>query len=110
MLAYLVTPNDPRGSGGPSQPPLSNGEPGCWGAVPDSALSITPKALTLNGYACEIKAGQTYWIQFATVTGAADLYQSRSQRTADLATQPYQGAGWTRSYTQGALEVVPVIS
>ncbi len=110
LLAYLVTPNDPRDGGRPSAPAATGGgEPGCWGSVSDSALTTAPKAVTINGYACRIKAGQTYWIQFGTAMGGANLYTSRDKRTANLATQPYAGAGWARSYTAGAVEVVPVV-
>ena len=109
-LAYLITPNDPANGGQPAVPAASGGgEPGCWGSLPGSALSSSPRVLTIFGYACGIRAHHTYWVQLGTVTGSANLYPSRDRRAATIATRPHDGAAWERSASAGQLEVAAII-
>ncbi len=103
ILAYLITPSDT--SGHPAPPAASEGEPGCWGAVSDGALSTKARAITIDGYACDITAGKTYWIQLSTAQGAAHLYPSRDKRIATIATQPRAGSPWQHTTVAGTLEV-----
>jgi len=109
LLAYLVTPDDPS-IGGPSKPVAAPAgtEPACWGSVTDAALSATPRPLTVYGNACPVQAGHTYWIQLATVLGAADLYPRQGTVVGTMLSRPAPGASWERADVAGGLEVSPV--
>ena len=109
LLAYLVTPDDPSG-GGPSKPVAAPAgtEAGCWGSVTDTALSAAPQQLTIEGNACPVRAGHTYWIQLATVLGAADLYPRQGTVVGTMLSRPAPGASWERAFVTGGLEVSPV--
>ena len=112
LLAYVVTPDDPS-TGAPANPVAAPAgtEPGCWGSVTDAALSATPRALTIEGNACPVQAGHTYWIQLATVLGAADLYPRQAtatQAAGTMLSRPAPGASWERAVVTGGLEVSPV--
>lgn len=109
ILAYLVTPDDP-GNGGPAKPAAAPPgiEPGCWGSVTDSALSASPHALSIYGTACPVRAGHTYWIQFATAIGAADLYPRQGISASTVVTRSTPSAPWEKVYVTGGLEVSPV--
>jgi hypothetical protein len=109
LLAYVVTPEDPS-SGGPSKPvavPVGT-EPGCWGSVTDAALSGAPQPVTIDGNACPVQAGHTYWIQLATVLGTADLYPRQGTVVGTMLSRPAPGASWERANVTGGLEVSPV--
>jgi hypothetical protein len=109
LLAYLVTPDDPS-SGGPAKPVAApaGSEPGCWGSVTDASLSVDPQSLTINGNACPVQAGHTYWIQLATVLGAADLYPRQGIEVGSMLSRSAPGASWKRALVTGGLEVSPV--
>jgi hypothetical protein len=109
LLAYVVTPADPS-TGGPSKPVAAPAgtEPGCWGSATDSALSATAQPLTIQGNACPVQAGHTYWIQLATVLGAADLYPRQGTVVGTMLSRSAPGASWQRTGVTGGLEVSPV--
>ncbi|HEX4017802.1 MAG TPA: hypothetical protein VHX15_13800 [Frankiaceae bacterium] len=109
LLAYVVTPDDPttRGPAKPVAAPAGT-EPGCWGSATDAALSATAQQLTIKGNACPVRAGHTYWIQLATVLGAANLYPRQGTVVGTMLSRPAPGASWERVYVTGGLEVSPV--
>ena len=112
LLAYVVTPDDPS-TGGPSEPRAAPAgtEPGCWGSVTDAAVPVTPQPLTIEGNACPVQAGHTYWIQLTTVLGAADLYPRQASAAGTVGTmlsRSAPGASWERAVVTGGLEVSPV--
>lgn len=109
LLAYVVTPDDPS-TGGPAAPVAAPAgtEPGCWGSVTDAALSGTPQQVTIEGNACPVQAGHTYWIQLATVLGAVDLYPRQGTVVGTMLSRPAPGASWERVAVTGGLEVSPV--
>jgi hypothetical protein len=112
LLAYLVTPEDPS-TGGPAKPvaAAAGTEPACWGSVTDAALSAMPtmpQQLTIEGNGCPVQAGHTYWIQLATVLGAADLYPRQGTVVGTMLSRPAPGASWERAVVTGGLEISPV--
>ncbi len=108
LLAYLVTPNDPA-TGAPAAPVAAAGsEPECWGSVGDSALSASPRSLTILGSACPVQAGQRYWIQFSTVLAPANLFARQGNSAGLVLIQSSPGGAWKRVNVTGGLEVAPV--
>jgi hypothetical protein len=110
LLAYLVTPNDPSGGDHPATPPATSGsEPGCWGYISDTAVPTLPRAVRIDGYPCEVKAGRRYWIQFGTAAGAASLYPRLGGSASVVASRAGAGTPWHNAQVPGGLDVVAVV-
>jgi hypothetical protein len=110
LLAYLVTANDPNGGDHPAAPPAPSGsEPGCWGYISDTAVPALPRAVHIDGYPCQVKAGRTYWIQFGTATGATSLYPRLGGSASAVASRAGAGANWHSSQVPGGLDVAAVV-
>jgi hypothetical protein len=109
LLAYVVTPNDPA-TNTPAKPVAAPAgtEPECFGSLTDSALSLSPSALTILGTACPIQAGHRYWIQLSTVLDAANLYVRHGNSVGRVLIQQAPGGSWEQTNVTGGLEVSPV--